>query len=110
MVVRLLAADGSALRVSSRGRPRKNSSADSPAPALKGSSKYRGVSWNSNCNKWRAQVSCLPAMSMSVMTSCNEIPASCHHVSREWAIAGSAALYIVTRLCTKRVHQSPHGD
>ncbi len=47
--------------MSTRGHARKKSSADSPPPALKGSSKYRGVSWNSNCNKWRAQVSALSA-------------------------------------------------
>ena len=43
----------------SRGRPRKKSSQDSQPAANKGSSRYRGVSWNSNCNRWRAQVRCL---------------------------------------------------
>jgi hypothetical protein len=49
-----------------RGGRGSNSSglASGRVQPIKGSSRYRGVSWNSNCCKWRAQVSllsCLPA-------------------------------------------------
>lgn len=42
------------------GRLRKKA-ASSSAGGIKGSSKYRGVSWNSNCSKWRAQACCAPS-------------------------------------------------
>ncbi len=43
------------------GRLRKKPAASAGTTgAIKGSSKYRGVSWNSNCSKWRAQASLLP--------------------------------------------------
>lgn len=55
-----LALAGGVVSVSARGRPRKRpahgGSAGGLASGTKGSSKYRGVSWNSSCSRWRAQV------------------------------------------------------
>lgn len=55
-------ADGAAPQQKRGGAPQEPGSRTPPfaqhpeRPSSKGSSRFRGVSWNSNCNKWRAQV------------------------------------------------------